>query len=343
MTATRSRTENLASRHPRLLTAAAAAAATAAWVEYRARKAESDNPPIGRSIEADGVRLHYVDRGEGPTVVLLHGNAVLLQDFIASGLINLLATRYRVIAFDRPGFGYSERPRDRLWTPGAQAEVLQQALKKLDVEQPIVLGHSWGTLVALSMALDEPTAVRGLVLVSGYYYPTERADVPLFSPAAIPVVGDVMRYTVSPLVARAILPRATKLLFAPRPVPAGFLPTLSKEMMLRPIQLRAFSEDTAFMVPAAAELEQRYAQLSLPVRLIGGSGDQIVNVLAHSARLHRELPNSQLTIVPGSGHMVHYAARDRILAAVDELAGRSASTDGSDSAASQSTADAVSA
>ena len=334
MNVTRPRTGNLASRHPRLLTVAAAAAATAAWVEYRARRAESENPPIGRSIEVDGVQLHYVDRGEGPVVVLLHGNAVLLQDFVASGLINLLANRYRVVAFDRPGFGYSERPRDRLWTPSAQAELLQQAFRKLGIEQPIVLGHSWGTLVALTMALDEPTAVRGLVLASGYYYPTERADVPLFSPAALPVVGDVMRYTVSPLVGRAMLPRATRLMFAPRPVPANFLPTLSKEMMLRPSQLRAFAEDTAFMVPAAAELEQRYAQLELPVRLIGGSGDQIVNVLAHSARLHRELRDSRLPIVPGSGHMVHYAARDRIMAAIDELSGQSASA-GSDTSTAQ--------
>ena len=72
-----------------LAAAATAAAITALWVQHRARKAERDNPPIGRFVEVDGVGLHYIEKGEGPAVVLLHGNTVLLQDFIGSGLIAL--------------------------------------------------------------------------------------------------------------------------------------------------------------------------------------------------------------------------------------------------------------
>jgi hypothetical protein len=85
----------------------AVAAAFALWVRHRARRAERDHPPIGRFVEVDGVRLHHVERGEGSPVVLLHGNAVLLQDFIASGLVRRLAERHRVIVFDRPGYGFS--------------------------------------------------------------------------------------------------------------------------------------------------------------------------------------------------------------------------------------------
>jgi len=99
-----------------LASVATAAALTALWVRHRAKKAERDNPPAGRFIDVDGVRLHYVEKGEGSPVVLLHGNTVLLQDFIGSGLLDRLAERHRVIAFDRPGFGHSKRPRDRLWT-----------------------------------------------------------------------------------------------------------------------------------------------------------------------------------------------------------------------------------
>ena len=65
---------------------AVAGAATALWVSHRARKAGRDNPPMGRFIEVDGVRLHFVEKGKGPAVVLLHGNTVLLQDFIACSL-----------------------------------------------------------------------------------------------------------------------------------------------------------------------------------------------------------------------------------------------------------------
>ena len=75
--------------------------------------AERKNPPIGTFIECDGVRLHYLDRGDptAPCVVLLHGNGSMIQDFTISGLVDLLARRNRVLCFDRPGFGYSQRPR----------------------------------------------------------------------------------------------------------------------------------------------------------------------------------------------------------------------------------------
>lgn len=88
--------------------------AMAAVNRYLARKAEEKNPPTGRFIDIDGVRLHYVERGAGDPIVLLHGNGSMVQDFECSGLIDLAAREYRVIAFDRPGFGHSERPRNSI-------------------------------------------------------------------------------------------------------------------------------------------------------------------------------------------------------------------------------------
>jgi hypothetical protein len=68
-------------------------------------------------IEVDGVRLHYSDRGAGQPVVLVHGNAVAGDDWNTSGVADLLLRDgHRVIAFDRPGFGHSGRPRGRAWT-----------------------------------------------------------------------------------------------------------------------------------------------------------------------------------------------------------------------------------
>jgi hypothetical protein len=67
----------------------AAAAGAALFVQQKARRAERDNPPLGDFVEVDGTRVHYVERGEGPVVVLLHGNAVSLEDFIASGVFDM--------------------------------------------------------------------------------------------------------------------------------------------------------------------------------------------------------------------------------------------------------------
>lgn len=295
-------------------------AALALWVRGRARQAERDHPPIGRFVEVDGVRLHYVDEGEGPPVVLLHGNAVLLQDFIASGLIDALAGQHRVIAFDRPGFGFSDRPRDRLWTPAAQAALIDRALAQLGIARPVVMGHSWGTLVALAMALDFPSRVRGLLLASGYYYPTVRLDAALTAPVALPVLGDVMRHTVSPVMGRLSIKGLAKAMFSPRPVPPAFFGVLSRELMLRPGQIGANAEDAAFMMPAAARLASRYGELALPVAIFAGADDRIVDPDAHAVRLHGDIAGSTLAVLPDTGHMVHYAVPDQVVATLAGLA-----------------------
>src|SRR3954447_19715131 len=134
--------------------------------------AERRNPPIGSFIECDGVRLHYIDRGDpaAPCVVLLHGNGAMLQDLMISGLVALLPRHNRVLCFDRPGFGYSQRPRARIWSATAQAALFVNALNQLGVRNPVVLGHSWGALVAIAIGLRNDYPIRGLVLASGYYF-----------------------------------------------------------------------------------------------------------------------------------------------------------------------------
>jgi pimeloyl-ACP methyl ester carboxylesterase len=294
------------------------AIASAAWVERRARRAERENPPTGNLMDVDGVQLHYVERGDGPPVVLIHGNAVSHRDFIASGLINRLAVNHRVIAFDRPGFGHSSRPRDRLWTPSAQAKLLHDALANIGVERTVVVGHSMGTMVAMAMALEYPAEVRRLVLLGGYYYPGLRVDARLTAPVALPVLGDVMRYTATAWTARLMLNKLIKGMFAPRDVPPSFLPVLSREMMLRPIQIRANAEDAAFMIGQAKASSERHNELQMPVAIFAGAEDLVIDVETHSTRLHSEVPQSTLSVVPGAGHMVHYAAVDEIVAAIDQ-------------------------
>jgi pimeloyl-ACP methyl ester carboxylesterase len=293
------------------------AAVTAVWVQRRSRGAERAQPPAGRLLDIDGVRLHVVEKGEGSEVVLIHGNMVSERDYEASGLLERLARNHRVIAFDRPGFGHSTRPRDRLWTPAAQAKLIHAALAQLGVKQAVVVGHSMGAMVALVLALDHPEVVRRLVLLGGYYYPSARIDALLTAPVALPVLGDVMRYTVTAISARLMLNRLVRAMFAPREVPGNFIPALSREMMVRPIQLRANAEDAAFMVPQAKASSERHHELRMPVAILAGADDKVIDVEAHSARLHRELAGSTLAVVPGAGHMVHHAAPDEVVAAVD--------------------------
>jgi len=302
-----------------LIAAAAVLAGCAAYVQWRVRQAERDNPPRGRFVEVDGVRLHYVERGEGPPLVFLHGNGSMIEEVQRSGLLERLARDYRVIVIDRPGFGHSERLRDRAWTARTQARLLREALRELGVERPILVGHSWGVFVALRMALEDPHYVRSLVLASGYYFPTPRLDVLLMSQPAMPVVGPLMRYTLSPVLSRLIYPLLLRRIFGPAPVSAGFR-DFPVWMALRPGQLRAAAAESAMMIPTAATPGPRFAELRMPVVLIAGEGDRVASARWHSGRVHARIPYSELRLVPQVGHMVHHSAPDEVVAAVESAA-----------------------
>ncbi len=295
-----------------------AGVASALLNRWLTKKAERRNPPIGRFITLGGVRLHYVERGTGTALVLLHGNGSMIEDFQSSGLIDLAARKYRVIAFDRPGFGHSDRPRSTIWTPEAQADLIAAALKEIGAPQTIVLGHSWGTLVALALAAKHPKEVQALVLASGYYYPNARADVAILSPPAIPLFGDLLSYTISPLLSRLMWPLLLRKMFGPSPVPKKFK-GFPEEMAVRPSQIRASAAETALMIPSVHTLRKEYRLLKMPVAIVAGAEDRLIES-EQSAHLHRDISHSILQSVPGTGHMVHQTATGEIMTAIDRVA-----------------------
>jgi pimeloyl-ACP methyl ester carboxylesterase len=290
------------------------------WRE--ARLAEKKHPPDGEFITVDGVRLHYTDTGESkPAAVLLHGNGVTSADWRLSGVTGKAEGRYRVIAFDRPGFGYSERPNRRTWTPEAQADLIKAALDTLGAGKPILVGHSWGALVAAAFAIRHPDALRGVVLVSGYFFPTSRVDSIVFSPPSIPVAGAILRYTFSPLAGQMMAPSIIRKIFAPEEVPERFLKEFPLPLTLRPWQIRAATEEASTLVRAAASLKGHYDSISVPTVIISGNADEITDFHLQSARLHHIIANSRLVVLPRTGHMPHYSDPGAIVHAIDSIAG----------------------
>jgi pimeloyl-ACP methyl ester carboxylesterase len=179
-----------------------------------------------------------------------------------------------------------------------------------------VLGHSWGTLVALAMAARNGERVKGLVLVSGYYFPTWRFDVWFASIAAIPVIGDALRYTVSPISSWLGLPLFAKKTFAPKMVPDIVKKEYPRLMLIRPSQLRAVAEDSAFLLPSAATLTMSYRRLKCPTAIIAGRDDEIVRS-EQAVRLQMAMPHAAVAIVPEAGHMVHYFTADEMVKAAE--------------------------
>jgi pimeloyl-ACP methyl ester carboxylesterase len=288
-----------------------AGAAAGAFVHTRIRAERRTHPARGRRVAG----LHCLQAGSGPPAVFLHGMGSMLQDFELSGVLARAARTYRVVAFDRPGYGYSAPGPS---TPAAQAALLHEAFQALCITRPVLVGHSLGTQVALAYALRYPDNVRGLVLAAGYYFPSLRPDALLLVPPAVPLVGALLRHTASPLLGRLLWPAWLRLLFAPLPVPQ-YMSAFPTWQALQPKQLLAVGREAALAVPITAAMRKLYFTLRVPVVILAGADDRYVSTRAQSRRLHEALSHSTYVEVPGAGHMVHHAAPGALIDAIGQV------------------------
>ncbi len=273
-----------------------------------------------RFVSVHGVHLHYIDEGSGLPVVFLHGAGGLVEDFTLSPLFPRLTRRYRVLAFDRPGFGRSMRPDSGLAGPRAQARLIHAALLRLDIRRPVLIGHSWSGALALAYALAFPQDVAAVVHLAGWALPARHATFLLFSLPRTPLLGEMFW----PPMARALAPELIRRVFAPQPVPAAFEAGFPLECALRPSQLMADAADVGLLNPCVARLQPLYGGLRRPVEIVAGTADLLVEPTRHALPLLEALPDARLTLLDGIGHMPHHVAAEAVAEAVDRAAARSA-------------------
>jgi pimeloyl-ACP methyl ester carboxylesterase len=297
----------------------AALAAAAAFNAVADRIALYRSPPRGRFVDVDGQRVHLVETGSGPPVLLVHGNGATVEELLSSGLVDELAQTHRVIVPDRPGFGHSPPPRGRPWTVSRHARLLARLVESLGVGASVVLGQSLGASIALAMAIDHPEQVRGLVLVSGYYEPFEQGSLTIQRPFAVPVLGPLLAATVAPLMSRALYGMVVRRMFQPRPVPGRFMQLFPHGLALRRSQLLATGAAAGMVRNDMRRYWPRVPDLRVPALIFAGDGDRILSGARHARALRDRLPRGRAGIFGRTGHMVHHAYPAAIAAAVAEL------------------------
>jgi pimeloyl-ACP methyl ester carboxylesterase len=193
-------------------------AALALFTAWTARQVEKRVPPEGRFLEIDGERIHYVDEGSGPPLLLIHGLAETRNFTYA--LLGMLKQDFRVVILDRPGSGYSTRSAAAPADIATQARTIIRLCQALGLEQPLVVGHSLGGAVALGLALNHPERVAGLALLALVTHQPERTPPP-FDGLAIrsPLLRRLIASTVATPLSITNRERALDILFGPQPVP----------------------------------------------------------------------------------------------------------------------------
>lgn len=303
---------------------AAVGGALAAFTAVTARKAAASFPPLGEFVEVEGVRLHVLDRGPrdaaGPPLLLIHGLAGQMGNFTHS-LVDRLAETHRVLVVERPGSGWSEQAPGGSHALRAQGALFAALISELGLERPLVVGHSLGGAVALALALDHPERVGGLALLAPLTQPVDGVS-PVFAGLAIPDarVRQVVAWTLATPLSIARRASALDSVFGPEPCPPDFVARGGGMLGLRP---RAFLAASADLMAAGEDLpgmSARYGSLTLPVGVLYGSEDRILDHALHGRGLLAQLPSADLEIIEGAGHMIPLTQPDRTAAFVRRMA-----------------------
>ena len=266
----------------------------------------------------DDRTIAYAETGSGPDLVAIHGTLMCLED-LWLGPVPALAEHFRVVAVDRPGHGFSVRPRGSAADLWDQAARIREAVRRLGLHKPVILGHSFGGAVALAYGMLHPDEIAGIVAVAPICFPEPRLEQVLFGPRALPFGGDQLSHLLGATTDKALLPLLWNAMFFPRTMPETIARRFPFDLAARPAQITAEGEDAGWLWAGLTRSMLAYPNLQVPVRLVAGSADLVVNTAVHAQQAAREIPDAQLEILSGAGHMLHHSHPDAVVRAALSL------------------------
>jgi len=281
---------------------------------------QTDRPPWipdqlypfeSRYADVDGTRVHYVDEGSGPTLLLLHGNPT--WSFLYRDVIKGLRESYRCIAVDHPGFGLSRAARGYGFTPAEHAGVLEQLIQQLDLQDVTMMVQDWGGPIGFSAATKQPERFAAFVIGNTFAWPKSDFATQVFS-----------RFLGGPIGRYLILQRN---FFVEKAIPGSMrLRKLSDEVMdayrgpfptpesRRPVHV--FPREILASRPWLAEVESRLPLLrDRPALLVWPTKDVAFKEPARQ-RWEQLFPAHQTRMLEGAGHYIQEEASEEIVAAV---------------------------
>ena len=287
------------------IAAAGIGGALALFSHWRGRRAEAQVPPDGAFVAVDGARLHYTDQGEGPPVVMIHGLGGQLRNF-SYALADLIARHHRVILIDRPRSGYSTAAAGTEPGVAEQAAIIAACIRALGLERPLLVGHSLGGAVALALALDDPGLASGLALIAPLTQPQPEPPA-AFRGMAIGTASRAGRlalaHTLAVPLALLTAPATLKAVFAPEPAPPDFAARGGGALALRPGNIAAAMFEMRRASEEMGPLSARYGELTLPVAILYGREDHVLDHRRDGEAAARQIPRCRLELVEG-GHML---------------------------------------
>lgn len=281
------------------------AAARPAWVPAELYPFES------RYADVAGARVHYVDEGTGPPLLLLHGNPT--WSFLYRDVITGLRDRYRCIAVDHPGFGLSRAAPGYGFTPAEHAGVLERFVTALDLTGVTMMVQDWGGPIGFAVATRRPERFAAFVIANTWAWPKTDPGTQLFSRLLGGAIGrrlianrNIFVEKVLPGgVRRVTLPEAVMDAYrGPFPTPASRRPTA------------VFPREILASRPFLAEIERRLPEVADRPALLVWPTKDVAFRAPERRRWEQLFPDHRTVLIEGAGHYVQEDAAEEIVAAI---------------------------
>lgn len=285
--------------------------------------APDENPAVpnvdaGVYLSIDDMQIRYRQLGQGRDVLLIHGLPGSLEDF--DPLMQALASRYRVTAFDRPGQGYSSAVGAK-YSVEHNAHIAREVIQQLALRDVIVVGHSYGGSTALQMAIEQTPGVGGYVSLAAGADPDGEVD-PLYYFVTTPIVGKgflVVSSWTGNLIAKAKIKAGLESAFHPNlEWCTDEFVALRQKLWSQPAVAASIASEIPAMFDDLRSMQAHYGEIVAPVILIQGDGDRSTTV-EESEYLLKAIPTAKRVMLENTGHYSIIVRTAEVIKAIDEL------------------------
>lgn len=293
-----------------------------AITNFIAAAAKAAVPKTGRMTSVRGGEIHWVESGQGRPIVMIHGLGANLRNFTYA-LTGKLEGEFRVIALDRAGCGWSARDGIKQSTLQEQARMIADFIEKEGLENPLIVGHSLGGAVALTLGLNHKEVVGGLALICPATQPIEDAP-DVFKGLDISFAGvrKFIAHTVSGPMGLLMEKKIFGVVFAPEPIAPDFWVKGGGKLGRSPGAFIAASEDMVNGRESVEAVVGREGELTMPIGVLYAEADQILDPKLHGEHF-AALSGADLKILPNRGHMIPLTAPDDCAAFIRDMAAKS--------------------
>ena len=269
-------------------------------------------PFESRFVEIEGCRVHYVDEGEGPPVLMLHGNPT--WSFLYRRIVEGLRDRFRCVAPDYPGFGLSEAPGGYGFTPAEHAHVVERFLLELDLSEVTLMVQDWGGPIGLGVAGRRPERFRAFVIGNTWAWPVNGDPrFELFSRLMGGPVGGFAIRNFNAFV-NLLIPAGTRRRKLSGEVMAAYRGPFTERSSREPT--RIFPREILHSRDYLAAVERSLERLKeLPVLLLWGARDVAFRARERE-RFERIFQNHRTVVLSGAGHYIQEDAPEEIVAEI---------------------------